>query len=338
MGKIILKLPTLGSLGNAWGGLDDYGKQKDLLTQALEIYEKNFGKDHPQTTTTLVNLGNAWGGLGDHEKKKDLLTRVLAIQEKHSGKDHPQTGITLSNLGCAWGDLGDYEKAESFLTRARNIFLRCYPSGHPFITKIKYCLDRYSKISRFPKNKLSCSGNINQMKKRNNRIKVFSWSNLASNYLRPDKLKKFNLLSKTALTRQVIVSSSHSLSKEYGKQREYLEQVHHLGLKKFEKNRPLIALILFNRATALRQMKNYEDQKSLLAQALLMIELEYGASHPLTGVILSNLSNDCLKMKANEDSLFHQRRACEIFREYFGEAHKFYNYSRQRLHVNNFFI
>ena len=66
--------------------LDDYEKQKDLLTRALEIKEKHYGKDHPQTAITLNNRGNAWGDLGDYEKKKDLLTRALEINEKHYGK------------------------------------------------------------------------------------------------------------------------------------------------------------------------------------------------------------------------------------------------------------
>ena len=77
-------------------------------------------------------------------------------------------------------------------------------------------------------------------------------------------------------------------------------------------------------------MKNYEEKKDLFAQALLIIEQEYGSRHPLTGAILANLSNVCLKMKAYEDSFHHQRRAYEIFREHFGEAHKFYKYSRQQ--------
>jgi tetratricopeptide (TPR) repeat protein len=87
---------TLTNLGNAWGSLGDYEKQKDLLTRVLEISEKHYGKDHPQTGITLDNLGDAWGSLGDYEKQKDLSTRALEIKEKHYGKDHPQTGIFFS--------------------------------------------------------------------------------------------------------------------------------------------------------------------------------------------------------------------------------------------------
>ena len=64
------------------GQLGNYEKQKDLLTRALEIDERHYGKDHPQTGMTLNNLGTAWGELGNYEKKKDLLTRALEIFEE----------------------------------------------------------------------------------------------------------------------------------------------------------------------------------------------------------------------------------------------------------------
>ena len=105
----------LGDLGNAWGSLGDYEKQKDLLTRVLEINEKHYGKDHPRTGITLNNLGNAWGSLGDYVKQKDLLTRALEIFEKHYSKDHPQIGVSLASLGHAWGGLGDYEKKKRSL-------------------------------------------------------------------------------------------------------------------------------------------------------------------------------------------------------------------------------
>ena len=108
----------LNNLGNAWGSIGNYERKKDLLTRALEIFEKHYGRYHPETGIALTYLGNAWGSLGDYEKRKDLLTQALEINEKHYGIDHPQTGITLTYLGNAWGSLGDYEKQKDLLTRA----------------------------------------------------------------------------------------------------------------------------------------------------------------------------------------------------------------------------
>ena len=160
---------------------------------------------------------------------------------------------------------------------------------------------------------------------------VLSWNNLANNYFRQIKLKKINLLSHAAITRQVLVANNYSFSKNYDKQWEYLERAHLRCLKKFEKNHLIIAFILFSKGIVSTSMKNYEEKKNLFAQALLIVKQEYGVRHSLTGAILENLGNVCFKMKAYEESFHYQKRADEIFRKHFGEAHRFYKYSRQRL-------
>ena len=184
------------------------------MIRALRIFEKHYGKDHPRTATILANLGNIWGQLGDYEKKKDLLTRALEIFEKHYGKDHPEIGTTLANLGVTWGALGDYEKATILLTRARSIFLRCYSSYHPYILKVNAALDQVSKISKSANIQQAFTGNPKRTKEKSKHATLLSWNNLANNYLQQIKLKKFNLLSNAAITRQVLVANSYSSSKK----------------------------------------------------------------------------------------------------------------------------
>ena len=69
----------MGNLGNAYGDLGDYKKQREMLERVLAITEKHFGPDHPQTGKILNNLGNAYGYLGDYGKKQEMLERALAI-------------------------------------------------------------------------------------------------------------------------------------------------------------------------------------------------------------------------------------------------------------------
>ena len=44
-------------LGNAYGDLEDFPKQKDLLERSPEIKEKIYGPDHPQAALILNPLG-----------------------------------------------------------------------------------------------------------------------------------------------------------------------------------------------------------------------------------------------------------------------------------------
>eukprot|EP00971_Amphidinium_carterae_P027385 539280-Amphidinium_carterae.1 len=47
----------LHSLGNAYGSLGDYTKQRDYLERALRIKESHYGLEHPAVAQTLTNLG-----------------------------------------------------------------------------------------------------------------------------------------------------------------------------------------------------------------------------------------------------------------------------------------
>ena len=83
-------------------GVGKYDVALKYYEKVLLFREKYYGRDHPQTGSTLTNLGNTWGLLGDYEeKKKDLLTRALEIFEKQYGKDYPSIGIALGHFGNA---------------------------------------------------------------------------------------------------------------------------------------------------------------------------------------------------------------------------------------------
>ena len=75
---IILKVAvTLTNLGNAYGSLGDYQRQKELLERAITIEEQHYGPNHPEVAITLTNLGNAYGSLGDYPRQKELLERAI---------------------------------------------------------------------------------------------------------------------------------------------------------------------------------------------------------------------------------------------------------------------
>ena len=74
---------TMTNLGNAYGALGDFAKQRDLLERALKINEAYFGENHKNVAISLTNLGNAYGAVGDAGKQRDLLERALKINEAY---------------------------------------------------------------------------------------------------------------------------------------------------------------------------------------------------------------------------------------------------------------
>ena len=69
------------SLGNAFGGLGDYQKQKELLQRARSIQERAYGTEHVEVAATVSDLGSVFGGLSDYRKQKQLLELALSIQD-----------------------------------------------------------------------------------------------------------------------------------------------------------------------------------------------------------------------------------------------------------------
>eukprot|EP00971_Amphidinium_carterae_P202712 4022647-Amphidinium_carterae.1 len=55
--KHAMRPAWLGSLGNTYAALGDYGKQRDCLETALRLKEAQYGPEHVEVAGTLNNLG-----------------------------------------------------------------------------------------------------------------------------------------------------------------------------------------------------------------------------------------------------------------------------------------
>jgi len=90
--------------------------------QALEIFEENFGPEHPYDALTLVNMGEV---LSLQKKPADALAsyqRALAIQEKALGADNPSLAYGLNGSARALIDLGRPKEAIPLAERAVTLF------------------------------------------------------------------------------------------------------------------------------------------------------------------------------------------------------------------------
>eukprot|EP00971_Amphidinium_carterae_P078074 1544704-Amphidinium_carterae.1 len=128
----------LNCLGNAYGALGDYRKQRDCLETVLRIEETHYGPEHVEVAMTLMRLGNAYGDLGDHhEKQRDCLEKALRIFEAHYGPEHVMVANCLNNLGHAYGPRGDHpydpEKERDCLERALRICEAHYGPEHVMV-------------------------------------------------------------------------------------------------------------------------------------------------------------------------------------------------------------
>jgi CHAT domain-containing protein len=99
------------SLSQAYSALAQYDKAVPLELHALEIWEKEFGPNHPSIANNLDSLALAYSLLHQYGKALPLQLRSLSIREKNQGFTHPDTVQVLSSLAMTYSFLHQFERA-----------------------------------------------------------------------------------------------------------------------------------------------------------------------------------------------------------------------------------
>ena len=92
-----------------------------LAKQALQLLEKEFGREHPEIVGALTNLALIYMEQREFLKAEPLYQRVLKIYEKNYGPDDLKVTVTLINLGWVRYVLGANTEAEHLFRRAVSI-------------------------------------------------------------------------------------------------------------------------------------------------------------------------------------------------------------------------
>jgi tetratricopeptide (TPR) repeat protein len=117
--------------GSYFQGRAAYSKAAPLFGDALAIYEKALGPEHPYTVTTLNNLARVLQDQGDLVGARPLYERALAICEKAIGPEAPNTAASLNNLALLLQDQGDLAGARLLVERALAIREKVLGPEHP---------------------------------------------------------------------------------------------------------------------------------------------------------------------------------------------------------------
>jgi CHAT domain-containing protein/Tfp pilus assembly protein PilF len=102
--------------------MGNYAEAEPLLKEALRTRLKIFGREHPDTATSLTNLAGIYILIGDYTKAEPLFKEALEIRQRMLGPEHPDTATSLNNLADLYEDIGDYAKAEPLLKEALEIY------------------------------------------------------------------------------------------------------------------------------------------------------------------------------------------------------------------------
>src|SRR5258707_907615 len=105
--------------------LQEQGKYVEaarLGEQVLNIREKVFGPEHPDTAASLNGLAVMYGEMGDYKQAVTFHQRALDIREKVFGPEHPDIAASLNNLALVYYQMGNYGMARSLYLQALAIW------------------------------------------------------------------------------------------------------------------------------------------------------------------------------------------------------------------------
>lgn len=114
------------TLGSAYRGLGQYELAEELLSDALELTGREFGRDDPEALATLEILGRTYLHQGRYEEAERAYLESLAGRVDELGPDDPVVGGLLYRLGEVYLILARYTEADSLLAEAQDIRARAF--------------------------------------------------------------------------------------------------------------------------------------------------------------------------------------------------------------------
>ena len=108
---------SLGNIAEVDVELGDFAAAKPLLEQAVDLYTRIRGPNHPNVAISLGSLGDALTGLGDCAQAIPKYERAVAINDAKFGRDYADTTHFLAGLGHCRAETGDLAGALAALER-----------------------------------------------------------------------------------------------------------------------------------------------------------------------------------------------------------------------------
>jgi tetratricopeptide (TPR) repeat protein len=119
----------LEGLGAVFGAHRRYDEARQHYAQAIELYTKLYGGEHPTVARALIALGDTAREAGDLEEAKSRYEAALAAARAAYGERHPELIAILQRLADASDRAGDRARADAVREDLRAL-VAAVGSGH----------------------------------------------------------------------------------------------------------------------------------------------------------------------------------------------------------------
>jgi tetratricopeptide (TPR) repeat protein len=239
-----------------------------LAKRALEITEREYGKEDASVADALMNIGDAYFGQSKYNDGEPYYKRALRIREQALGPDHPDVAGTLNNLALLYADQGRYTEAESHMKRALTIDEKISWPDHPDVARD---LNNLANLYWM-------QGRYSDAESLHRRVLAIRESSLSSDS--PDLASSLNNLAILCMVQGRYREAEPSYRRALG-----------IYEHAYGSDHPNSAQCMDNLSLLLADEGRYKDAEPLCARALEAREKTLGPNHPDVAHSLHNLAS-----------------------------------------------
>lgn len=111
----------MNNLAIVYCDLQDYTYALECYHQALSIYEKTLGLNHPDTAKTYIGIAEIYDIQNDYEKSILLYEKALSVYNNALGTENPYVRTVYTKIASLYQKQGNYQKALNYYNEALNI-------------------------------------------------------------------------------------------------------------------------------------------------------------------------------------------------------------------------
>lgn len=127
---------SLNDLGVLRRDQGNYSEAARMLVHALAIRRKLLGSEHRDVAVTLVDLARVYTHQGDNESAEPLLRESLRIRRKVLGERHEETATSINDLALVLWDKGNLPEAAALFRQALAIDRRVFGENHASVAAV----------------------------------------------------------------------------------------------------------------------------------------------------------------------------------------------------------
>jgi tetratricopeptide (TPR) repeat protein len=138
--EVEARMSLLDRIGKCEQILGRYKVVELAYRQLSERLEKESGKEHPYTLTSMNSLAHALSGQGKYAEAEKMHRETLELKEKVLGKERPETLTSMNNVAQALSGQGKYAEAEEMHRETLALREKVLGKEHPHTLTSIYCL------------------------------------------------------------------------------------------------------------------------------------------------------------------------------------------------------